>query len=407
LANKWLAIVKKEFTAAHPNVTVDPVPLAGTYDDIVTKESLLYRSASTSPDVAITPTPEVGQFASAGFLLPLNSYVKSTSWWKGFPKIVQSQDLVGSKLYAVSAGLNTQELMYDKVLFKKAGLPVPWQPKTWADVLAAAKKLKAALPNVIPIFLMTGVGSGASTTNYGINNFIDSTSSTTIYDTKTEKWVVDSPGIDQALNFYREVYASGLGAPVSMLESPNSDVEPCDLFPSGKLGITLASNYFEGEWVKAASNPYWPQAPADIAVTPLPTEYGASPGYGTTLDGWDYAVGAKSQHPQLAFDLISLMEDAQNSVNMGNWAGWIPPNAANWHNPSYVNFAPYQLQFSELVPHSILTPTQEAYPVWVQGMNLATGSFAQNSSTKVSQAVQTLKSYVAEELGSKLVETLG
>lgn len=405
-ANAWLATIKHDFTTKYPNAILKPVALAGTYQDIVTKESLLFRSASTSPDVATTPTPEVGQFASTGYLKPLTSYVKSTSWWRGFPKVVQNQDVVHGQLYAVNAGLNDQELMYDKVLFKKAGLPVPWHPTNWADIIAAAKKLKSTLTNVIPLFLMTGVGSGASTTNYGIDNLIIGTSTPTIYDSKTAKWVVDSPGITQALNFYHEVYADGLGAPVSMVESPNSDIEPCDLFPEGKLGITIGANYFEGEWVKAASNPYWPQAKADIAVTPLPTEYGQAPGYATTLDGWDYAVSAKSTHPQLAFDLINIMENSQNSINAANGTGWIPPNAANWTNPTYVRFAPYQKQFAELVPHAVLTPTEATYPVWVQGMNLATGSLAQNPHTTVAQALHTLKSYVTEELGTRSVETL-
>ena len=41
---------------------------------------------------------------------------------------------------------DTRGIWYNKQLLQKAGIPVPWQPKTWADVIAAARKIKAKLP---------------------------------------------------------------------------------------------------------------------------------------------------------------------------------------------------------------------------------------------------------------------
>jgi multiple sugar transport system substrate-binding protein len=354
------------------------------------------------------PSGEIGSFHAAGYLLPMNSYLKNASWWKGFPKVVQSESTFNGSVYGVDVGENTGALLYDKVLFKKAGLPVPWRPKTWADVLAAAQKLKASLPSsVIPLFAMTGVGNGASGVNYGIANLISGTSTPQIYDVKTGKWVVDSPGIEAALGFYQKVYALGLGAPESMLASPSAPVAPINLFPEGKLGIAIGESYMLGNYTKTISSPYWKNPQNYVGYAPIPTENGQAPGYASALSGWDYAIAARSPHPQLAFDFVSLVEDSQNSISLDNSSGWIPPNKANWTNPAYANFCPYQTPFANLLPSSTLIPTESAYPVWVQGMSIATGLFVQNPHTSVSQAMKALSSYVSQQLGKGFVETIG
>ena len=42
--------------------------------------------------------------------------------------------------YGVMNGTDVRGIWYNKQIFEKAGLPTNWQPKTWADILAAAKR---------------------------------------------------------------------------------------------------------------------------------------------------------------------------------------------------------------------------------------------------------------------------
>src|ERR1035437_2539302 len=75
LATKWWNQVKAEFSAKYPNVKVVYVPIPGSYQDVVNKLSLLYRSPSTAPDVAEMPSAQIGLWASSNYLLPMNKYL--------------------------------------------------------------------------------------------------------------------------------------------------------------------------------------------------------------------------------------------------------------------------------------------------------------------------------------------
>jgi multiple sugar transport system substrate-binding protein len=60
LATKWWNNVKADFTKEYPDVTVQYIPIPGSYQDVVNKLSLLYRSSSTAPDVAEMPSAQIG-----------------------------------------------------------------------------------------------------------------------------------------------------------------------------------------------------------------------------------------------------------------------------------------------------------------------------------------------------------
>jgi multiple sugar transport system substrate-binding protein len=399
LTNKWWNQVAKQFEAQNPGIKVQLEPIPGSYNDIVNKLSLLYRSPSTAPDVAEIPTGQIGLWQSSGYLRPLDSYLSGASWWQNFPAVVQSEGRFGGHVYAVNQGENDSALLYNKTMFRKAGLPVPWKPTSWNDILVAARKLKAALPGVIPLWLNAGSGSGANGLLQGINNFIVGSPTPQIQDGPSgKKWVVDSPGIENSFSFMKAVYAGGLGASESALFSPNAVTTPLTLFAQGKLAMAVGSNYYTGNWTKFISAPYWARAAQTMAVTPIPRETGG--GMASTLGGWDYAISAHSGNPSAAFKLINIMEDEENSIDAANWAGWVTPNKAYWTAPAYTKFAPYQLLFAQILPHATLTPSSGNYSVWAQGMGNATGEFVQNPSTSVKAAVDTLSSYVSNQLGS-------
>ncbi|MGO9955767.1 MAG: ABC transporter substrate-binding protein [Solirubrobacteraceae bacterium] len=396
LTNKWWDQVAQEFEAQNPGIKVQLIPIPGSYNDIVNKLSLLYRSPSTAPDVAEIPTGQIGLWESSGYLRPLNSYLATSSWWKNFPPVVQSEGTFNGNVYSVNQGENDSALLYNKQMFKKAGLPVPWNPTSWNDILAAAQKLKSALPGVIPLWLNAGSGSGANGLLQGLNNFIVGTSTPQIQD--GSKWVVDSPGIRSALTFMKTVYSEDLGASESALFSPNAVTTPLTLFAQGKLAMAVGSNYYTGNWTKFINAPYWKQSPQVMAVTPIPTESGS--GIASTLGGWDYAISAHSGNPTAAFKLINIMENEQNSIDAANWAGWVTPNKNYWNAPAFTTFAPYQSLFAQILPHSTLTPSSSNYSIWVQGAGDATGALVQNPTTSVGSAVNTHSSYVSNQLGS-------
>ncbi|MDE3064463.1 MAG: extracellular solute-binding protein, partial [Acidobacteriota bacterium] len=312
---------------------------------------------------------------------------------------------INGKIYAVSAGENNNGIYYDKTILQKAGIPLPWQPKTWNDILAAAKKIKAAEPKVTPLWIDAGTSAGPNGAGYGALNLLAGSSNPTIQ-TASGKMVVSSSGLLQTFNFLHQVYADKLGAPISQLFSPNNAPNiPSALFPKGTLGLAVGANFLGGNWSKLVNFPYWPQASTVMGVAGLPKANGV--GYASTLSGWDFGISATTKAPQADIDLINMMQESNNLINADNWAGWVPPVKSYWTIPQYTNFAaPFNEEFGKLLPYSSELPSSSAYNVWVQGFEEATGTLAQTPSTTGAQALATFKSFVTNQLGSSAVVSL-
>ena len=123
-----------EFQKQYPGWTVKLEPITSPAEnDYYTKLDLMNQSSSTAPDVMYEDTFLVNSDVAAGYLAPLNSYLASWSGWKQFSPAAQAAARgVNGKVYGVSMGTDTRGLYYNKQVFAKAGLPVPWHPTTWA-----------------------------------------------------------------------------------------------------------------------------------------------------------------------------------------------------------------------------------------------------------------------------------
>jgi multiple sugar transport system substrate-binding protein len=407
LTKKWWNGVKAEFEAKFPDATLQLVPIGGGYDDITNKLSLLYRSSRTAPDVAQIATPVIGQFSSSGYLLPLDSYLADEAWWKQFPKVIQGEGVFQGKTYAVNTGENDSQLYYNMDLFKKAGLPVPWTPHNWNDILNAARTIKAKLPHIIPVWLNAGSSSGDNGILQGAGNLLAGSTVPTIYDKKTQKWVVDSPGLREVLDFYHSVYSEGMGANLSDLFSPSAVTIPLTLIAQGKVAITFGSNYYGGNWTKLICSPCWADATKVAGVVPIPTVDGHSPDIATTVGGWDFAVSASTKSPHYAWELVKLMESDINQINAANWAGFVPANQLIVKEPAFVDFAPpYNAVSAQVLPYGVISPASGDYLVWSHGLQEATGALAQHPNTTVDAAIGVMSDYVSNQLDSSAVETL-
>ena len=82
--------------------------------------------------------------------------------WGQFPDNAKKAGQgVDNKLYGISMGTDTRALWYNKGLLEKAGVAVPWQPKTWKDLLDAAE------PGVVPFNVYFGKPQGEAAVMQG------------------------------------------------------------------------------------------------------------------------------------------------------------------------------------------------------------------------------------------------
>ena len=403
----WWTGVKKQFETQYPNVTVTLVPIDGGEPDFLTKLALDYHTTSTAPTIAQFPSTEIALYESTGYLMPMNKGLADSSWFSQYPTVIKNEGKIGTNIYAVSAGENNNGLYYDKAILQKAGIALPWQPKTWQDIITAAEAIKKAEPKIIPLWVDAGTSAGPNGAGYGGLNLLAGSATPTIQ-TSSGKMVVSSKGLLQTLDFFHSVFADGLGAPTSQLFSPsNAPNIPSADFAKGTLGIAVGANFLGGNWTKQVSFPYWAKAGVDMGVTGLPDINGG--GYASTLSGWDYGISSAATSAQVtaSFEFLNVAQDQTNLINAANWAGWVPPVKSDWTVPLYTSFAsPFNEEFGNLLPSSSELPSSSAYNVWVEGFEQATGAIAQTPSTTGAAAMAQMKSYVTNDLGSSAVVTL-
>jgi ABC-type glycerol-3-phosphate transport system substrate-binding protein len=138
-ANNWLKKEVALYEKAHPKVKISVV-IQST--DTLTSAFTTAAQTRSGPDIATqwatlpTLTPAWG-----GASVPISDYVPAseTKNWIGTPENVS-----GGKLWAMPQYLLGIPFVWNKALFRKAGLNPNNGPKTWAEFLADAKKLKAA-----------------------------------------------------------------------------------------------------------------------------------------------------------------------------------------------------------------------------------------------------------------------
>jgi multiple sugar transport system substrate-binding protein len=138
-ANGWLKKEVAAYEKAHPKVKISVV-LQST--DTLTSAFTTAAQTKSGPDIATQwATLPVLTPAWNGASVPISDYVPSseTKNWIGTP-----ENMSGGKLWAMPQYLLGIPFVWNKAMFKKAGLDPNKGPKTWAELLADAKKLKAA-----------------------------------------------------------------------------------------------------------------------------------------------------------------------------------------------------------------------------------------------------------------------
>ncbi|WP_022900821.1 extracellular solute-binding protein [Humibacter albus] len=390
--------VAKQFEAQNKGYTVKLVPIQASENDYYTKLSLMNKAASTAPDVLYEDTFLIKSDADAGYLAPLDSYVKDWSDWSKFPdNAKQAGEGENGKLYGISMGTDTRALWYNKDLLKKAGVEVPWQPKSWQDVLDAAKKVKAAEPGVTPINIYSGKGGGEQSTMQGFEMLLYGTHDT-LYDSSSKKWIAGSKGFVDSLDVIKEIYQGGLGPSVQNALDPNfGNTVSGQLLPQGKLAIDLDGSWLPQNWIKSGAAPWsdWNKVMGEVA---MPTQDGASPGTTSMSGGWTLALGSKSKNKDAAWDFIKLALNKKNSLKYDVSATQIAVRTDVASDPTYTDANPTNKFFSDLVKVTHFRPATSVYPKVSNNIQVAMESVMTGQATP-KQAAKTYDDALPDAVG--------
>ena len=391
--------VKKEYEKAHPGFKVELEPIQADENSYYTKLNLMSRSSSTAPDVLYEDTFLVNSDISAGYLAPIDRYLSKWADWSQFtPASKTAGKGADGKTYGVPMGTDTRGLYFNKQLFQKAGLPVDWQPKTWDDILAAARTIKQKLPGVTPFNIYSAKSAGEGATMQGLEMLLYGTKDK-LYDDATKKWVVSSKGLTDSMNFLRTVFKEKLGP------DPQDELDPqwgtkvsTELIPNGKLAINLDGSWLTGTWKKTGSKP-WPQYSSVLGAAAMPTQDGSAPGKTSMSGGWLLSVGSKSKNKQAAWNFIALALNKENSLSYDNAASQIAERKDVASDPSYTASDPFTPFFTSLVSVTHFRPAYAEYPKVSDGIQVAMEAVMTNQAS-VDDALKAFGDTVKSAVGS-------
>ncbi|MFJ3778334.1 extracellular solute-binding protein [Streptomyces sp. NPDC090075] len=365
LQANFLASMVKEFTKANPGTKVDLVPVTASEADYYTKIQLMMRSPSTAPDLVYEDTALINSDIAGGYLKPLDAYTAQWADWSQYAAAAKTAVTGASdnKVYGVPDNTDTRGIWYNKQLFAKAGIAVPWQPKTWADVLSAARKIKAKLSGVTPMNLYTGTAGGEASSMQGFEMLLYGTPAgdKSLYDASQKKWVVGSQGFKDALDFVHTVYSEKLGPSVSDALGANfGTTVGTELIPAGKLAIDIDGSWMPNNWGSTSAKP-WKDWESVMGTAAMPTQNGQEPGKTSMSGGWAWSIPAKAGNADLAWKFLQSVQTKTNSAQWNTVNSTIATRTDVASDSSYLNSVSTNKFFTELVADTHYRPGLPAY----------------------------------------------
>ncbi|MBI4757950.1 MAG: ABC transporter substrate-binding protein [Chloroflexi bacterium] len=283
------------FMKKNPNITVEIVDTMPEKAKVVSQ--ILAGKAS---NVMMMPEDWVAEFGPQNAFLDLSPYVakwpadKKGDFYAPVFKLAQSPD--GKVQYGVNWIAHSMALIYNKGMFKAAGLDPNKPPKTWDELYDYAKKLTTPDGKQFGWGL---VGKQGHDQAWMIYTFMWQNGGKLISDDGT-KVLINSPENLEALKFYLKLKA------VAPPEAASSG--------GGELGTQFQSKrtamWLMGPWAVADALTKAPDIDVGTAILP----YKKNPA--TTIGSGILVVPATEKTPEAAWKLIDYLTDTEPQMEI-------------------------------------------------------------------------------------------
>lgn len=294
--------------------TVKAIKLPGQgYDQRIA----LDLAAGTAADVNLMDSFMVSELAAAGYLEPLDELAKTWDQYEYYmPGLLEVSSYQG-QLYAFPTDTDVRMLWYHKGNFEKAGIATPWEPKSWADILDAAQKLKDAGVQY-PFQIPAGIKQGEATTMQGVymallGADVPDGDRNRLLNRETNQWIGDSPALRRTFELYHQIFVEKQLQPADLNYATDIGVAVREALRNGDMGI-LASGSWEDACIWDCNNPpSREERDALVAWTPWPGS--GEPGTKATTNisgGWAMGISSQAADKELAFKLLTTIFDQAN-----------------------------------------------------------------------------------------------
>lgn len=245
-------------------------------------------AGGSAPDLMSIDLIYLPIFARGEQLADITAQAHTLPFYDSLSKSHLRLSTYDNKLYGLPYSAEASFLMYDKSLFRRAGLDPEAPPKSWAEIQADAEKI-AALGNGVYGFYFPGNTAGTNVFTFlpliwaAGGDILSADGSTA---------TLTSPAVAAALGFYRAMWAAKVIPPSSRNDgAENTIATPA----SGKVGMWLGGAYTITGVRRLSPN-------MELGATFLP---GEKPGQWASFAGGDsIAIPRGSKQPGIAWDFI-------------------------------------------------------------------------------------------------------
>ena len=356
-----------KFEAAHPNVKVE---LSGVPYDPQYQRLLLSQNGSIAdkPDVFLMDNIWLGQFSENGLAANLDSYYAG---WTGASDIsdayVASSKWTGSQ-YGVWAYSDIRLIIWNKDVFKAAGLDPEKAPTTWDEVMADAAAIKAKVPGVSPVAFPAGSFEATVDRFYA---YLFMTGSN-ILDPTNKHAVFNDAGGQKAVQFLVDLVKKGYASQDLL----GLDADPIvDSVYAGKYGMMLATVGDASAARPAGMTSDQFKAKIGAALPPLCDGCTQA----TAAGGWMLGIGKDSAKKDLAWEYIMDVTDGANMVPFDVFFVRVPVRKSGLAQADAFKADPYFAESAAAIkvahfPPFVASYTQMIEPIWTGIQNAIQGT---------------------------------
>lgn len=306
--------IVKEFQEKNPNIKIDmqAVPFADAQNKFITA-----AQGGNAPDVIRADVGWTPQFAALGLLASIDDLLKpedKADYMEG----AMAYNIFKGKTYGIPQTSDALGLLYNKKLFKEAGIE---PPKTMDELLTAAQKLTNKEKGQYGIRIPNGDG-------YFVQPFI---------------WAFGGGLIDNDRNILINNSRSVSGLQFALDLKDKYGVAPKDIDFANEYQNIL-EGFKTGRYAMIINGPW---ATADIlsgsefkdtenfGILPIPT--GPDGKTGSPIGGHNYLISANSKNREAAYKFIEFLNSKESQAKLTARNNTIPTHKSAYDLPDVKN----------------------------------------------------------------------
>ncbi|WP_436201384.1 ABC transporter substrate-binding protein [Astrobacterium formosum] len=306
------------FEKQNPDVEVKAI-YAGNYDDTRVKALSAIKSGEPA-QLSVLFSIDAYDLIEQGLIIPFDDAASSAEdkkWLAGFYPALMANGQIDGKTWGVPFQRSTIVMYYNKDLFKQAGLDPDKPPKTWAEMIAAAKKLTTPERH--------GISIPSTGYPYWMFQCFAIQNGKELMSRDGKKTYFDDPAVIEALEFWR-----ALATKEKVM--PEGATEWGTLRQAFVQGKTAMMWHTTGNLTAVRS-----EAKFDFGVAMLPAH--KQPGSPTGGGNFYLFKGASKDQQQAALKLIKFMTAPEQAAQWSIATGYVGVSPASYQTEALKTYA--------------------------------------------------------------------